>query len=241
MENLDVFYRVKKVRVADTVVNQIISLIENGTLKVGDYLPSERELLDKFNVARASVREALRILEYQGIIEVQSGKGSIIIGDLKSADIGVVKRWFNNHASEFLELLDVCQALECHAAHLAAINAPHELIEEMQETLNEADGLITQANVPKLVYLDHKFDRLLGKASCNHLLSQLIDMLDEVFPSPRLSLFNLDERAKISLGQHRAVFNAIIAHDPITAQTRMKEHFESVRATILEINQVNNS
>jgi GntR family transcriptional repressor for pyruvate dehydrogenase complex len=235
MDTLDIFRQIKKIRVSDTVVNQIISLIDDGKLKPGNYLPSERELMSKFQVARASVREALRILEFQGIIEVQSGKGAFIVDDVKSANEEVVRRWFKVHASEDLELLEVCEALECRAARLAAMNPSQELIEEIQATLNEAEVLTGQEDIPKLVYLDRKFHRLVKDASGNHLLSQLIDMTNETLPGPRQSLFYINDRAKMSWGQHRAILNAIIAHDPVTADQTMEEHIASVRTAIVDL------
>jgi DNA-binding FadR family transcriptional regulator len=93
--------RVKKVRISDTVVDQIVVLIEEGKLKVGDQLPSERELVIQLDVGRASVREALRILEAQGVIEVKPGKGIYITGDVtRLSGVEGIKRWFREHADE---------------------------------------------------------------------------------------------------------------------------------------------
>lgn len=232
MSTQDIFRQVKKVRVSDTVVGQIISLIEDGTLKPGDHLPGERELVNKFQVARASVREALRILEFQGFIEVQSGKGAFIVGDSESADDSVVRRWFKVHASEYLELLEVREALESLAARLAATKASQELIEEMEATLIEADKWIAEKDLTSLVFLDRKFHRLIVDASGNHLLSSLIEMTVDALVGPRLSLFHLPERAKISWSQHRAIFDAIKAHDPILAEQAMGDHMASLKIAI---------
>ena len=75
-EDNNLFQRIKKVRVSDSVVDQILTLIDEGELEVGDQLPGERELVSQWQVARASVREAFRMLEAKGIIEVRPGKGA---------------------------------------------------------------------------------------------------------------------------------------------------------------------
>jgi GntR family transcriptional repressor for pyruvate dehydrogenase complex len=112
------FRRVQKDRVSDKVVEQILELIEEGKLRVGDQLPGERDLMDQLDVARASVREALRILEFQGIIEVQPGRGAFVTSEVineTGTDDGV-RRWFREHSSEMLEILEVREALEARAA-----------------------------------------------------------------------------------------------------------------------------
>jgi GntR family transcriptional regulator, transcriptional repressor for pyruvate dehydrogenase complex len=239
MNNMEIFRQVKKVRVSDSVVDQIISFIEEGTLKPGDFLPGERELVHSLGIARTSVREALRMLEYQGIIQVQSGKGAIIISDVKSADEEVVRRWFIEHSNEYLELIEVREGLEGLSAKLAAQRATQESIERIQQIIEDSKKSLDLEDVPKLVKLDHKFHQSVARTSGNDLLSRLIEMSVESLVGPRLSLFNIKERARTSWFQHCEIFNAIKTGDSIKAEKSMKEHMANVRMAIIELKRSN--
>jgi GntR family transcriptional regulator, transcriptional repressor for pyruvate dehydrogenase complex len=234
MNTVDVFQRIKKVRVSDTVVDQVISLIEDGTLKIGDQLPSERDLVNQFQVARASVREALRILEFQGVIEVQPGKGAFIVGNNShsGAEEGV-RQWFRDHASEILEMLEVREVLERRAVFLAANQASPELVVELQETMSLAKECIAEGDLDRLVSLDRRFHRMIVNASGNQLLSQLVDMIIEAMVSPRRSLMRLPGRAEKSWEDHQAILQAILDGQEETAVQAITDHIDKVRRAIL--------
>jgi len=75
--------RAKPVRLIDQGIEQIQALIIEGQLKPGDKLPSENELSQMMDVSRSSVREALRALESNGVIQVKSGAGAFVSDDAK--------------------------------------------------------------------------------------------------------------------------------------------------------------
>lgn len=237
MESENLFQRVKKVRVSDTVVEQILSLIEDGTLQIGDQLPSERQLVDQFHVARASVREALRILEFEGVVEVQPGRGIFVIGNgsNQGADEEIVRQWFKEHTSEILEILQVRKALECEATYYAALKALPEVIQDLRITLETAEAAIEEGNLDKLVQLDRHFHRVLVSASGNKLLADLIDMTVDALLNPRRSLMRLPGRAPLSWQAHRNIFEAVAAHDADAAQQAMEAHIMNVREAIVDL------
>lgn len=236
MESENLFQQVKKVRVSDTVIEQIMALIEQGVLQVGDKLPGERQLVDQFKVARASVREALRILEFEGIIEVVPGRGIFIINDApnNSSSEDVVREWFLENASEVLEMLQVREALECKAAHMAAIHAAPEKVEELQKILDGADIAIDERNIDEIVRLDRLFHGKIVDASNNKLLANLVDMVVDALLNPRRSLMRLPGRASVSWEAHRKIYEAIAAGSPKDAEEAMRAHMESVYKTILD-------
>ena len=71
------FIPIKSTKVYQQVIIQIKDMIDKGTLKKGDKLPSERTLVEQLQVSRASIREALRALEVIGLIECRQGEGII--------------------------------------------------------------------------------------------------------------------------------------------------------------------
>lgn len=231
------FQHVKKTRISDTVVEQISALIETGTLKAGDQLPSERELVEQLNVGRATVREALRILEAQGVISVRPGKGAIVTGDVsRISGQDAMLLWLQENADEILDLLEIREALERRAAFLAARRSDGRVILEMQEILREAERCVAEDNINQLGYVDHQFHRLLAKASGNQILSQIIDAISEVMLNPRRSIQRLPGRGLKSLEEHREIFNAIKDSQPEAAEQALITHIRSVREAIISLN-----
>jgi GntR family transcriptional repressor for pyruvate dehydrogenase complex len=225
--------RVKRVRVSDTVVDQIVTLIKNGTLNIGDQLPGERELVEQLQVARASLREALRILEFQGVIEVQPGKGAFIVGSIDNLYSGEegVRQWFREHATEYKDIFEVREALEICAARLVTLNISEEEISELQQILDQSKSLLPSENFERIISLDRKFHHLIGEFSRNKLLSELVDITYEVSKS-KPSLLRIPGRAKVSLGQHQSILDAIVSRDPDAAAKAVVSHISNIRESI---------
>jgi len=225
--------RVKKVRISDTVVDQIIALIEEGKLPVGARLPGERELLSQLQVGRASVREALRILEAQRVIEVRPGKGAFIISDIVHlSEYEGIRLWFEEHIAEFLKLLEIREALEMQAAAMASVNASMDQLEEIKAVLDETEEQVTRADWAKVTELDQEFHRMLAQASDNDLLAQIVAAIIEAMVEPRRSLLRIPGRAKASLQEHRAIFRAVKNHGATRADEAVKAHIAHVRLAI---------
>src|SRR3970040_2789036 len=68
-------------RLYERIVSQIEQRIEAGDLKVGDQLPSERELAEQFTVSRTAVREAVQALRQKGLVEIRLGRGTFITNE----------------------------------------------------------------------------------------------------------------------------------------------------------------
>jgi GntR family transcriptional repressor for pyruvate dehydrogenase complex len=232
-----IFQRIKKVRIADTVVDQIIGLIEDGVLKPGDQLPSERELVSQFQVARPSIREALRILEFQRVIEVRPGRGAFVVGlkNGSASDEERVQSWFREHAPEVLDILAVRASIEILAARLAAEKATPELVAEIQTIVETAETVFVTGNPDELVRLDRRFHLALATAGGNALVGALTEVLIDVMVSPRRSLMRLRSYASGSWADHAAILAAVRAHDADRAEQAMVVHLNHVRTNIVAL------
>lgn len=232
-ESENLLKRVKSVRLSDTVADQILELIAQGALNVGDRLPGERELVKQLDVGRASVREALRILEARGFLAVRPGKGAFVVGKPGEISEESLRGWFQQNATKVFDMMDVRSALERKAAFLAGSNATSEHIEQMRRTLDQADALEKEGDLDRLGALDHQFHHLLGSASGNPLLTQLVDSTIEALIAPRRSIQGLPGRAQKSIKEHRAILKALIKRDPAGAERAVAGHIASVREAVL--------
>ncbi|MCC6805007.1 MAG: FadR family transcriptional regulator [Anaerolineae bacterium] len=224
-------HRVKKVRISETVVDQILDLIDDGSLKVGDQLPGERDLVNQLQVGRASVREALRILEAQGVIEVRPGKGTFVVGETIDGDEGIVQ-WFKQHINEEYDFLEVRDALDRKAAYLAAQRASESDIAAMNALLDEAQQCLEQDDLDRMVSLDKQFHVAIAESSGNDMLCHLLVSVHEAMVNPRRSLIRLKGRAAVSQKEHYAILEAIRQRDPEAAERAISAHNKSVREAV---------
>lgn len=225
-------HRVKKVRISETVVDQILLLIDEGRLKIGDQLPGERELVNQLQVGRASVREALRILEAQGVIEVRPGKGTFIVGEaIADGDEGIAQ-WFRQHVAEEYDFLEVREALDRKAAVLAAARASASDLSRMKGLLDESLTAIESGDLDRLVSLDKQFHLSIASATGNDMLFHLLTSVHEAMVDPRRSLIRLKGRAAVSHKEHIAIYDAIRRHNSEAAEKAVIAHAVSVREAV---------
>ena len=134
------FRKLAPVRIFEQVVNQIRDMILNGVFHPGDKLPSEQELERQFSVSRSSIREALRVLEYDGFVEVRRGSGTFVADYAERRNGRIeVARWLEKREDTLQEVLQVREYLEGLNASLAASKADKEKIAKA-EAETQKDG-----------------------------------------------------------------------------------------------------
>ena len=133
---------VEKKRAYEDIVQQVINLIENGNLKRGDHLPSERDLTETLKVSRTTVREAIRILESMKLLQCRQGNGTYVIASSEEALIQPLAAALFNAKDDIRDIFYIRKIIEPHVAHLAAENATPKEIEEMEKILQEQEVCI---------------------------------------------------------------------------------------------------
>ena len=114
--------------VASYLVENIKKKIENGEYGEGSKLPSEKMLSEEYSVGRSSVREALKMLQAENLIEIVKGKGSFVLStDARSKGID---QWYHSKKEVFRDLVEIRVALECLAVKKAAVKNTAAVIRE---------------------------------------------------------------------------------------------------------------
>jgi len=142
------FRKTQHNRVFQDLVDQIQGAIVAGRLKPGDKLPSQRELVDMFQTSRASIREALRVLEHKGLIEVKLGvSGGAIIKTAGTEPLtdGLLlllqqQQVSLDHLTEFRE------SIEGDVAALASLRANSTDIEHLEDLLARAEAILGESD-----------------------------------------------------------------------------------------------
>lgn len=220
------FKPIKTRKIYEEIVEQIRQLIRDGELNPGDRLLSERELCERLQVSRASVREALSALEIMGLIEVRPGEGTFIRQTSVDSIIGPMALILSMEKDTIMELLEVRKVLEVEAAGLAADRATQEELDEMGEALEEmiqdlAEGRLGEA-------ADHKLHYAIYKATRNSVLLRLMntisDSMEQNIRTNRQRLYAIPGNPERLLKEHTAITRAISARDARDARECMYDH-----------------
>lgn len=214
---------VKNTKVYEVIMEQIKDIVKKGELKSGDRLPSERELADKLEVSRTSVREALKALTMLGLIESKHGEGNFIRSNFEDSLLEPLSILFLLIGSKNEDIIELRRILEPEAAALAAENITEselrELKEIMEELNNSLDGEISAE-------LDKKFHYKIAQASGNHLISTIMFSISSLIEKYIDSSHIHDMNKQVVKIQHEEIYMALESQDPKRASECVKKHLE---------------
>ena len=210
-------------RASQVIYDQISQKILSGELKPGERLPSERCLADQFQRSRPSVREALRMLQQDGLLEIIVGStgGAIVRGiSLETAE-EPLKKIVNGGVINFQELVEYRHINDRGCARLAAIHHTEEDARDLQRILDHAKVSI---NDPlSFQKYDIAFHCALATASHNQLAKLINDVIVELNTKVFLdAITDCSAEQQVAINQdiynsHNQIFQAVLARDPSAA------------------------
>jgi len=223
-------------RLYERVADQIRDLIRDDKWKPGDRLPTERELSAAFKVSRTVIREAVKYLEAQGILEVTTGSGIYV----HRANPDVVYKSFQTYIQLQdsddinLKLVEVRSILEIEVAALAALRstpeqhaALHQIVEQMHASVGSAH---------KLAELDFQFHALLAKTTLNELFGMILKpFMEQIQYIHRFGWEGYKDNPEFIIGQHEDVLVAVEQGNSDKARQAMAVHMETANGLLLKL------
>lgn len=216
---------IKKKRLAEEAVKQIQTLIKTKKLKPGTKLPSERELMEKFGISRSSVREALRMLEITGQIDVKPGSG-IYVKEMKGDIFLPLATWLPVHRETLKNHFEARQVLEPRAAYFAAQRASDKIILSMKKALSDFKEKMEKQDLVGAIIADVEFHRLISQATENKTLMLLMDTIARHLLEGWKATLRVPDRMNKTIREHGAILEAIEKKDPKKAYQEMQRHLE---------------
>jgi GntR family transcriptional repressor for pyruvate dehydrogenase complex len=206
----------------DLIIKQIKNLLSSGQLKQGDRLPSERQLADRFGVGRTYVRDAIKKLEFYGIIKKVPQSGSFIAGLEVSALEGLITDILKLDNCDVYSLVETRLILEVSGAKLSAIRRTEKDLIALEKTAEAFEAKIV--NNISAVEEDLAFHRSVIEGSKNMVLKSL---LMTIMPDIMInySKFKIcDSNAKVSKAaiEHRQLLEDIRDKNPSRAEEILK-------------------
>jgi GntR family transcriptional regulator, transcriptional repressor for pyruvate dehydrogenase complex len=222
--------RITKVSVIEQVIKELQGLISSGDYEVGDKLPPELELCKDLGVSRSTVREAYRMLNAYGLVEIRPGRGAFVRRLHRDADHDSVRDWFIEKEAELLELMEVRMAVEPIAVRLAIKRATGKQVATITAIHERFAAAAARTDALELATLDEAFHTAIVEASSNRLLVKLNRLLVDEFREYRARAFSVEENIAHALAPHEAIVKAILEQDTAAAIEAMNGHL----ATSLE-------
>ncbi|MFT4534845.1 MAG: GntR family transcriptional repressor for pyruvate dehydrogenase complex [Saprospiraceae bacterium] len=224
---LDNFSEIKVEAPSDKIIRQIRALITSGQLNPGDRLPPERKLAEKFGVGRSVVRDAIRKLEFYGIVKTHPQSGTVIAGMGIVALEGLITDVLNIEETDFHSLVETRVLLEVNAAGRAAERRTVEDIISLTKALDAYEKKVALGE--SAVEEDLMFHIKVAEASGNKVLKSLMLIItpDIVKNFTALNICT-DDRTGKTVQEHRDILNFIINQDSKSAEKSMRDHLKDI-------------
>jgi GntR family transcriptional repressor for pyruvate dehydrogenase complex len=214
---------IRRTRVYEEVADRLREWIASN-LRPGDKIPTERELVETFEVSRSSIRDAIHKLQLLGLVETQHGIGTTVAEASPLHSALVAER----HRLD--ELLDFRKILEPPLAARAALHASAEDVEEMEQIVKRQAARAGRGEAT--IEEDAAFHYSIALAADNSVVLGLLDRLMELLEPARERQFQNRTRIERSLRGHRRILAAIRRQDPAAAEAAMRTHLGEVEAVI---------
>ncbi|MGE4484018.1 MAG: FadR/GntR family transcriptional regulator [Oscillospiraceae bacterium] len=222
--------KLKKAKLYEEIVDELLMRIGTGILRPGDKLPSERDLAETFNVSRAAIREAIRSLEHMGCIESRIGDGTYIKSPTLKEIIDPISMVFPNDKALYSELIEVRLILETEIATLAARRRTREQLEYLAKNIEEMEKEINAGGLA--LEQDEAFHKALAEASGNRVLSTVSDTCSGIISRTRALTQRLKGVPLSALTSHKQIYGAIERQDEKAAAFYMRDHLNITRRNL---------
>ena len=222
-------------KASDVLASELRERILNGELAEGAPLPAERDLVKQTQMSRATVREALRILEVQNLVRVRVGRcgGAFVQRPTTKSMASSVSMLIRGRRIKLVDLMETREALEPFCAELAARNRTEDDLTE----LDRANEAIADIDADLEQFLQTNLDWHVGVvvASHNELLIGLMTALSQaIYAGTKNAAFIDTEVRVVTSRAHWAITTAIRDRDALAAGRRMRRHVHSY-ATALAV------
>lgn len=208
------------------VLDRLLERIRSGEIPSGEQLPSERELMDSYQVGRPAIREALQSLERSGIVTINHGeRARVAIPTAESLVAQITsgaQHLLRSDQKSLEHLKEVRIFLECGMARMAAENSNPENMALLRQRLQDHHR---QAEQPQyFVDADMGFHTQIAAMSGNPIFPVILEAMLRWLGEYYQSLVRAPGAETLTLAEHDRIVDAIEAHDAKGAETAMREH-----------------
>ncbi len=230
-----VFKPIENRKISSRIMEQIKENILRGKLRVGDKLPSERELSTQLGVSRSSVREALRSLDILGVVVSVQGEGTYIQGDFQDSLCMLMTFMYFMNGCKLKEALQLREILEIESIVHSASRWTEQDIQELEKYCDLLEG---EGSEEEKSEYDKNFHDKIAEMSGNSLmiiiLSSASYIIQHIIKSAREKILFHECIDQVSM-QHRRILEAIRLGNTEEIKRRMQEHMQFVSEALRDV------
>lgn len=205
----------------ELVAKRILDDIVQQGLVAGSVLPSEAIMCEQYGVGRASVREALRVLEMTGLVSIKTGLGGgPVVANHGSETFGMMSSlYFQFMGATYRDLAEARLGIEPVLAKLAAGRRESSMLAALKE-------IVTDDHSAKYVEVGSKFHRIIAEGSGNRILSLYTNALHDLLTQRTSFVRHSSVRRRAVGADHLEIYEAIAAGDEAAAEAAMRRHMQ---------------
>ena len=225
-------------KASDVLARELRERILSGELTEGTALPAERELVKQTQMSRATVREALRILEVQNLVRVRAGRagGAFVQRPTTKSMASSVTLLIRGQKIKLADLMETREALEPFCAELAA----RKRTEDELAVLDRANKDISDPDADLPAFLQANLDWHVGVAMASHnelLIGFMTALSHAIYTGTENAAFVDDNVRTVTARAHRSITTAIRNRDADAAGRRMRRHVHSYAKAALAMDE----
>jgi GntR family transcriptional regulator, transcriptional repressor for pyruvate dehydrogenase complex len=216
--------------VFEDVREQIQELIRTGEFRVGDKLPPERTLAERFKVSRNSVREALRVLAENSVVRSRHGDGTYVCVSQENNLSRSLTMAVEKKRRRLRDIFELRRILEPQIAFLAASNVSRQELDRLKVLIFDQERKIISGEEDADV--DAAFHLALARAARNTVIVEVLKTLSCVWGESRSSGLQSEDRRTRSLRTHILIVDALEKKDPVAAKQAMSVHLLEIEQAV---------
>jgi DNA-binding FadR family transcriptional regulator len=209
------------------VAQRIVRDVVRGGMRPGDLLPPERAMLGTYETGRGTLREALRLLEFQGVIALKPGPrgGPILLNPAASHLASTLQLLMQLNQATYRSIVEVRTALEPMISQLAAKLISEDALVELTMTIDQMRDNLDDRDL--FLESNKRFHDIIAWSSENVLFAYIVDSLLGILDGTVIGIDYPRHRRVAILKAHEEIHGALAQRDPALSEERMREHIEA--------------
>lgn len=231
---------IRRIKLSDKVRERLLEMIRSNELKEGELMPSEHDLMERFQVGRPTVREAMQSLEIMGIIEIRHGGRAkvkqVTARDLLNQIDSTTRYLLSSSAQNVSHLRESRMVLEASLVVLAVERCKEKDLLALKKNLENMEK--SKRNRPEFLKLDLQFHKTIAKMSRNPILYEvacaMLDWLSQSHTDYEKDMLGSPELEDLTYEEHQGIYDCIVKKDAKGAAKHISNHIMRVNKSYHE-------